>query len=118
MIIRKFIDRYSLSAAAYAVVAGIKRPTEWATFFVSQNIIDAWTAAILAFFVATLVNYFLSRGFAFNSKRRGRDEFVLLFALSGLAFLFNFGAFAFLYAFMGAQSDDRQNYRYGCCLWH
>ena len=101
MRLREFIDRYSLSAAAYTVVAVLSALIEWATFFILQNALDPWTAAISAFFVATLGNYLLSRGIAFNSNRTSRNEIVLLFALSGLAFLFNFGAFAFLYAIIG-----------------
>jgi putative flippase GtrA len=63
-----------------------------------------FTAAIAAFVVATFVNYVLSRGVAFRSKRSASDELVLLFMLSMLAFLFNLGAFTVLYAMIGLDS--------------
>ena len=95
----KLIDRYSLGAAVYTIVAVLSAASEWITFFVFQKIVDAFTAAIFAFFVATTLNYILSRKVAFNSSRTRREEIALLFLLSGLAFLFNFGAFALLYTY-------------------
>jgi putative flippase GtrA len=98
MNIRKFVDRYALSAAVYGVVACVSALTEWSTFFALQKAMNVFTAAIVAFVVATVVNYVLSRKIAFSSTRTGSDEFVLLFMLSTFAFFFNFGAFTFLYA--------------------
>jgi putative flippase GtrA/SAM-dependent methyltransferase len=66
--------------------------------------LDVFTAAIAAFVVATFVNYVLSRGLAFRSKRAASDELVLLFMLSMFAFLLNLGAFTVLYAMIGLDS--------------
>ena len=85
---RKLIDRYAVSAAVYAIVAGISAIIEWSTFFVAIEALNPFRAAICAFVVATVVNYFLSRGIAFNSKRAVRDEFILVFMFSAACFLF------------------------------
>jgi putative flippase GtrA/SAM-dependent methyltransferase len=100
----RLVDRYALSAAVYGVVAGMSALTEWATFFVLKKTVDVFTAAVAAFVVATFVNYLLSRGVAFRSKRAASDELVLLFILSMFAFLFNLGAFTVLYAMIGLDS--------------
>lgn len=99
--IRNFFDAYAISAAVYILVAGMSALAEWSTFFVLTKMLSVFTAAIAAFFVATLANYILSRAVAFKSKRSGWEEIGLFFALSGFAFLFNLGAFALLYAVLG-----------------
>ena len=97
--IGNFIDTYALSAVTYVFIAGISAGVEWSTFF-AVKAMGVFKAAIIAFFVATLANYVLSRGVAFKSKRPHWEEIGLLFALSALAFLFNLGAFAFVYVIL------------------
>jgi SAM-dependent methyltransferase len=54
-----------------------------------------------AFCVATTANFVLSRRLAFKSNRSYGQEFVLVFLLSAVAFLFNLGAFALLFKLFG-----------------
>src|SRR5437016_13463979 len=84
----RFFDTYVLSAAVYVLVGGASALVEWSSFFVLRSRLNAIVAAIVAFFIATAVNYALSRGLAFRSMRRGWSEAALLFALSAVAFVF------------------------------
>jgi putative flippase GtrA len=85
----------------YFIVAGASALIEWTTFFLLYASLSPFTAAIAAFFVATTVNFVLSRRLAFKSNRSGGQEFVLLFVLSAVAFLVNLGAFTLLFALVG-----------------
>src|SRR5947209_463421 len=96
--IRRLFDRYALGAGVYFIVAGASALIEWATFLFLFASLSAFTAAIVAFCVATGVNFVLSRRLAFKSIRPGGQEFVLLFVLSAVAFLFNLGTFTLLFA--------------------
>jgi putative flippase GtrA/SAM-dependent methyltransferase len=95
------LDRYGLGAAIYFIVAGASALIEWATFFLLYSSLSAFTAAIAAFCVATAANFALSRHLAFISIRPAGEEFVLLFLLSAVAFLFNFGVFTLLLVLVG-----------------
>ena len=97
--ISNFVDVYALSAVAYVFVAGASALVEWSTFFALTNSLGVFQSAIIAFFVATVANYVLSRSVAFKSKRTVWKEIGLLFALSAIAFLFNLGSFALTYMF-------------------
>src|SRR5262249_45080530 len=101
MNIRTLVDQYALSAAAYSVVAGVSALAEWSTFFVLTKVLNVFAAAAAGFVVATFVNYVLSRGVAFKSKRSASGDLVLVFALSTVAFMLNLGAFTILYAIIG-----------------
>jgi putative flippase GtrA/SAM-dependent methyltransferase len=99
--IHQVLDRYALSLVVYFVVAGASALIEWTTFFLLYASLSPFTAAIAAFFVATAVNFVLSRRLAFKSNRSGGQEFVLIFVLSAVAFLVNLGAFTLLFALVG-----------------
>jgi putative flippase GtrA len=101
MTFRKLIDEYAVSVAVYGIVAGISAITEWTTFFGMIDVLNPFTAAICAFFVATVVNYVLSRAIAFNSRRAVREELILVFMFSAVAFIFNFVVFVILYTIVG-----------------
>jgi SAM-dependent methyltransferase len=100
----QLVDRYAVGAAVYGVVACLSALTEWSTFFALSKALNIFSAAIGAFVAATFVNYLLSRGLAFKSKRAASDELYLFFILSMVAFLFNLGAFSVLYAIVGLDS--------------
>jgi putative flippase GtrA len=96
--ITRFLDTYTPSALVYLAVALASALVEWLSFYLLLSVDAPWRAAIYAFFVATAVNYVLCRAFAFRSVRPMRDEIALLFLGSGIAFVFNFGAFLLLHS--------------------
>ena len=75
--------------------------SEWASFLVALSEMGPNAAAILAFFVATLINLVLSRWAAFLSVRRLCTEVMLVIAMSAIAFASNFLCFVALYRYAG-----------------
>jgi putative flippase GtrA len=100
--ITSFADVYVLSAGIYFFVGGASAVVEWFSFFLLQQYLNVVTAAVVAFFIATAVNYVLSRNVAFRSVRDPWVEIGLLFSLSAFAFLVNLGVFLACYSFLGA----------------
>jgi putative flippase GtrA len=92
--------RYGPTVLLYCAVAIASALTEWLSFFVAARFIAPLAAAIVAFFVATSVNYQLSRGIAFLSKRPRGQEVLLMFLMSAVAFLFNLATFVFWLKFL------------------
>jgi putative flippase GtrA len=84
----------------YCFVAVASALTEWVSFLIVGRFVTPIVAALVAFIVATGVNYELSRGLAFWSKRARGQEVLLVFLMSALAFLFNFSAFVFCMEFL------------------
>jgi putative flippase GtrA len=104
MILRRLIlslaDRYGIGFFFYCGVAIMSALSEWVSFSVALLKLGPNAAAILAFFVATLVNSLLSRR-TFRSMRQACSEVVLIIMTSGIAFGFNFFCFFALYYFAG-----------------
>jgi putative flippase GtrA len=92
-----YLDAYAVSAVFYLLVGAGSAGVEWGSFYLLLSRFDPMTAALLAFAIATFVNFVLCRYITFNSRRRLWHEVVLVFGVSGIAFLFNFTTFLFLY---------------------
>ena len=98
--VRKSPYRYGPTAFVYCFVAVASALTEWVSFLIVGRFVTPIVAALAAFIVATGVNYELSRGLAFLSKRARGQEALLVFLMSALAFLFNLSAFVFCMEFL------------------
>lgn len=94
-------NRYGIGFAIYCGVAVVSALSEWASFLMALSEMGPNAAAILAFFVATLINLVLSRWVAFLSVRRLRAEAMLVIAMSAIAFAANFLCFVALYRYAG-----------------
>lgn len=90
-------DRYGLSVIAYVGIAGLSAATEWMTFYFSLPRVGSISAAFVGFFFGTLANFFLSRGLVFRSRRSAAQDFLLVYVVSGLAFVANFAVYLCLY---------------------
>jgi len=98
------IPRYLPGAVAYLFVGGLSALIEWAVFFGSVAFFDLhYAAAILvAFFVATFNNWFLSSKLIFRSSgRSAREEFMLVYLVSGFGLLINFAVTATIIEYLG-----------------
>lgn len=97
----RFGDRYGVGFVAYVGVAGLSASTEWATFYASLQHVGNVGAAFVGFFFGTLANFLLSRGFVFRSRRPARQDFLLVYVVSGLAFIANLMTYLGLYFGVG-----------------
>jgi putative flippase GtrA len=83
----------------YFVVGGIAALTEWFSYS-SLIFLLNWNyllAAIIAFFIATAVNYWLSIRFVFFQHRyKFKSEFLLVYIVSGIGAITNLSALAVL----------------------
>ncbi len=104
MIVRRLVvllaDRYGIGFLLYCGIAIVSALSEWVSFLVALLKVGPNAAAILAFFVATLVNLLLSRR-TFRSMRQPWSEIILIMVMSGIAFALNFLCFVALYYFAG-----------------
>ncbi len=100
-IILPLANRYGIGFAIYCGIAVVSALSEWASFLVALWEMGPNSAAILAFFVATLINLLLSRWAAFLSVRRLWIEVLLVIAMSAIAFVANFLCFIALYRYAG-----------------
>jgi putative flippase GtrA len=94
----RFTNTYSIGLFVYFGVALISALTEWGTFVAALRFVAPLSAAAAGFILATLVNFVLSRRFAFRSKRTLLAEFVLVMGMSAWAFAGNISVFYVLYA--------------------
>ena len=99
--IPRLADRYGIGLFAYLGVAVLSALSEWTSFLASLSLVGPIAAAFVGFFFGTLVNFMLSRRFAFRSVRPPCQEFILVVVLSTLAFGANFSAYVVLFAFLG-----------------
>lgn len=97
----QFVNRYGTGLLVYGGVAVVSALTEWGSFLLMLQALGPITAAITAFFISTTINWLLSRAIAFRSMRRLGTEFMLVFAMSALAFGANFVAFLVLFQQFG-----------------
>jgi putative flippase GtrA len=100
-VILRLANRYGIGFAIYCGIAVVSALSEWASFLMALSKMGPNVAAILAFFVATLINLVLSRWVGFLSVRRLRTEVMLVIAMSAIAFASNFLCFVALYRFAG-----------------
>jgi putative flippase GtrA len=91
-------NTYSGSFVAYVGVSILSALTEWLTFAFALPALGPLPAAGAGFVVATLLNFMLSRYLAFRSIRPLLQDFILVYAMSGVAFVVNIGVFYLLYA--------------------
>lgn len=90
---------YSSSALVYAAVGGAAALVEWSTFaaVLRAGLAGYVQAALVAFAVATLVNYALSRRYAFVRRTSSSlGEIVRTYAVSAAALGVNLGAMVLL----------------------
>jgi putative flippase GtrA len=95
------LNRYSVGLVAYFGVAIVSAAVEWGTFSLTLPIIGPIASAFAGFFVATLINFALSRRFVFRSKRPVYNELILVFLFSMAAFSVNFAVYIALFAQFG-----------------
>jgi putative flippase GtrA len=100
-VILPLANRYGIGFAIYCGIAVVSALSEWTSFLVALSEMGPLTAAILAFFIATLINFMLSRWAAFLSVRRLRAEVILVIVMSAVAFAWNFLCFVALYRYAG-----------------
>jgi putative flippase GtrA len=100
-VILPLANRYGIGFAIYCGIAIVSALSEWASFLLALSEMGPNAAAILAFFVATLINLVLSRWAAFLSVRRLHAEVMLVIAMSAIAFAWNFLCFFVLYRYAG-----------------
>jgi len=99
-VILPLANRYGIGFAIYCGIAIVSALSEWASFLLALSEMGPNAAAILAFFVATLINLVLSRWAAFLSVRP-HAEVMLVIAMSAIAFAWNFLCFFLLYRYAG-----------------
>jgi hypothetical protein len=90
-------NRYGIGFAIYCGIAVVSALSEWASFLLMLPEMGPNVAAILAFFIATLINLLFCRWAAFLSVRRLRAEVMLVIAMNAIAFAANFLCFVAVY---------------------
>jgi len=70
----------------YMIVGGIASLADVSVFYIASNILGIYELAAntMSFVLGLLVNYFLSRGWVFNSRKSNLKKDFLPFALIGL----------------------------------
>jgi putative flippase GtrA len=90
-LLRRVIDR-SMGLFRYFEVGLVAALTEWLVFGALDQFLRLHyvIAVIIAFFIATLVNYVLSIRWAFNSGRHAKHvEITLVYVVSGVGLVLN-----------------------------
>lgn len=97
-IIRQFIS--------YFFVGGIAAIAEWLTFAFFANLLEInyIVATILAFLIATTINYFLGKIWTFRNSRSyvnaQKKEITFIFIASGIGLLINMGLMYFFVSYL------------------
>jgi len=94
-------NTYGIGLIVYFGIALVSALMEWGSFVAALRFLDPLPAAAVGFILATLLNFVLSRRFAFRSKRTLSADFVLVMGMSSVAFTANILVFYVLYAFAG-----------------
>ena len=81
---------------SYFFVGGFCAIVEWVTFYISNIFFNYVISTIIAFIIATTVNYFLGVKYTFKDKNNKKD-FIKVFIVSGIGLLFNI---IFMYIFV------------------
>src|ERR1019366_10086098 len=89
----RLTNTYSIGLFVYFGIALISALTEWGTFVAALRFVAPLSAATAGFILSTLVNFVLSRRYAFRSKRTLSAEFVLVMGMSAWAFAGNISVF-------------------------
>ena len=74
---------------SYFFVGGLAALVEWLTFFIFNSFSSYFIATIIAFIVATTVNYFLGKKWTFKSYQKRKMDVVAVFVVSGIGLLLN-----------------------------
>jgi putative flippase GtrA len=97
--IRRLIGRHGVALAKYVVIGGVSALTEWSVFWLLLNLASLHyiAAAMVAFVVATLVNYLLCVRTIFISKTKSRwKDAAMVYVASLLALAVNVSTLALL----------------------
>lgn len=89
----RLVDKYGLGFLAYGAVSATAALCEWGSFFLIFPLLGLGAAAAFSFFLATTVNFLLCRRLAFCSMRAAPAEFLLVMAMSLVAFAGNLACF-------------------------
>jgi putative flippase GtrA len=97
-------ERYYASLLVYVVVGGVSALVEWAVFYFALNFLDVHyvLAALIGFAVATLVNYGISRRYAFIRKQDTASELFQTCLVSAAGLAVNLGVTIALIELFGA----------------
>ena len=79
--IKKFIS--------YFFVGGIAALVEWATFALFNSFTNYLIATIIAFIIATTVNYILGKIWTFKNYQKSKKDVIAVFVVSGIGLLLN-----------------------------
>lgn len=93
----KFANVFGIGLITYFLVGLISALAEWGVFAASLAAMSPLLAACTGFAVATGVNWFLSRRFAFKSRRGYFHELALVVLSSAAVFVWNLLVFLGLY---------------------
>jgi putative flippase GtrA len=96
----KFVNSYGVGFVVYFGIGLVSALTEWAIFALALGVTSPIPAACIGFLVATLVNFGLSRRFAFVSRLGWLHELALVMLASGAVFVWNLAVFYILYRFL------------------
>jgi putative flippase GtrA len=97
----RLADKYGLGFLAYGAVSAMAALCEWGSFFLTLPLLGLGGAAAFSFFLATTVNFILCRRLAFCSRRAAPTEFLLVMAMSLVAFAGNMACFLGLHWGLG-----------------
>ncbi len=74
---------------SYFFVGGIAALVEWGVFALFNLFANYLIATIIAFIVATTVNYYLGKKWTFKSFQKGKRDVIAVFIVSGIGLLLN-----------------------------
>lgn len=97
--IRRLVGRHGVALAKYVVIGGVSALTEWSVFWLLLNLaaLHYIAAAMVAFVIATLVNYLLCVRTIFVSKTKSRwKDAAMVYVASLLALAVNVSTLALL----------------------
>jgi len=96
---RRLVGRYGVALAKYVVIGGVSALAEWSVFWLLLNLaaLHYIAAAVVAFVVATLVNYLLCVRTIFVSKTKSQwKDAAMVYVASLLALAVNVSTLALL----------------------
>ena len=82
---------------SYFFVGGFCAIIEWITFYISNIVLNYTISTIIAFIIATTVNYFLGIKYTFKENDKNKKDFMKVFIVSGIGLIFNI---IFMYIFV------------------
>ncbi len=74
---------------SYFFVGGIAALVEWSVFALFNSFTNYLIATIIAFIIATTVNYFLGKRWTFKNYEKNNKDVIAVFIVSGIGLLLN-----------------------------